>query len=238
MPRSRLLLAFGRALGLVAYAALGRERRRARSGCAWASGATSGEFRRASRVRHDAGRSSPTSSRSSIRASPRIGARRSIRSRVVFSPSALAEGRGVVFVSAHVGPWERMAARARGRRVLDLDRRARELRSAPHRGLRADSRAARRPVDLPRQPGRRARHRAGARARAGSWVSSWICPGGSRAPRAPLRISKAAIAVGPARIALRAARAVVVGTPRPGSEGGAMIEGVRSARLRGSGRGI
>jgi KDO2-lipid IV(A) lauroyltransferase len=129
--------------------------------------------------------------------------------------AARAEGRGVVFASAHLGPWERVAAtlvRA-GVPLVTLAREAYDPRLTSlydrlrgPRGVRAIYRG---------QPGSAARI---VRALKGGAVLGMPMDLSSRVPSidAPFLGRSAPTAVGPARIALRLRAPVVVGTFAPG----------------------
>lgn len=96
------------ALGLLAYVVLGRERRRARRRLlALANGASRAivlrAFLRAGDLLADTLALLDPSESPSRRLSLDPGSRQVFR-------AAFAEGRGVVFITAHLGPWERMAA--------------------------------------------------------------------------------------------------------------------------------
>jgi Kdo2-lipid IVA lauroyltransferase/acyltransferase len=147
------------------------------------------------------------------------------RSRKILD-SALAEGKGVVFVSAHLGPWERVAGSlvAAGIPLTTLAREGYDPRftklfeklrqklgveaiyrgspGAPVRIVRAlrRGRLLGAPMDLE------------------SRVPSVVCP---------FLGSPARTAVGPARIALRTGAAVVVGTVAPAGAGGLQITATR-----------
>lgn len=103
------LLRFGcGALGLFAYAVLGRERRRARRRLLALGGGASRltvlrAFLRAGELLADTLALLDPAESPSHRLSLDPGSREAFR-------AAFAEGRGVVFITAHLGPWERMAA--------------------------------------------------------------------------------------------------------------------------------
>ncbi|HVK70056.1 MAG TPA: hypothetical protein VM694_36635, partial [Polyangium sp.] len=106
LPR-RALRAVCRALGFVAYVVLPRTRRivatRLEAGLGASNVCTQSVFTTVAEMLAD--------TLDLLRPGERAGARLSLdpASRRVFA-EALAEGRGVVFVAAHLGPWERMAA--------------------------------------------------------------------------------------------------------------------------------
>jgi Kdo2-lipid IVA lauroyltransferase/acyltransferase len=139
---------------------------------------------------------------------------------------ARAEGRGVVFASAHLGPWERVAASlvAAGVPLVALARESydprfsrlyEKLRGA--HGVRVVWRAT---------PGAAARI---LRTLRGGGVLGVPMDLRSRVPSCdvPFLGSSAPTAVGPARIALRARAAVVVGTVAPGPDGSLRITATR-----------
>ncbi len=127
---------------------------------------------------------------------------------------ALAEGRGVVYIAAHLGPWERMAALLveEGFPVATVARESYDPRfTALYERLRA-----------PRGVRSIYRGRPGAATsivrelRAGRAVGFLIdLPSRVRSIDAPLFGVEARVAVGAARIALARAAAIVVGTPVP-----------------------
>ncbi|MFS8069974.1 MAG: lysophospholipid acyltransferase family protein [Byssovorax sp.] len=127
---------------------------------------------------------------------------------------ALDEGRGVVYVAAHLGPWERMAAllAEEGFPVVTIARESYDPRlTALYERLRA-----------PRRVRSIYRGRPGAvtsivrELRAGRGVGFLIdLPSRVQSIRAPLFGAEARIPVGAARIALARGAAVVVGTPVP-----------------------
>ena len=136
--------------------------------------------------------------------------------------TARREGRGVVFASAHLGPWERVAATlvARGVPLTTLARGGYDPRlDALYDRLRR-----------PRGVGVIYRGRPGAAARIVRTLRRGEVLGApmdlrSRVPSidAPFLGHSAPTPVGPARIALRTGAAVVVGTVAPAPDGGARI---------------
>jgi KDO2-lipid IV(A) lauroyltransferase len=146
---------------------------------------------------------------------------------------ARAEGRGVVFASAHLGPWERVAASlvAAGVPLVALARESydprfsrlyEKLRGAA--GVRVVWRAA---------PGAAARILRTLRGGGVLGVPMDLC---SRVPSCDAFFlgHSAPTAVGPARIALRTGAAVVVGTAAPGP-GGSLI--ITASRIESAGLG-
>ena len=130
------------------------------------------------------------------------------------------EGRGVVFASAHLGPWERVAASLVAAGVPLDDAGAGELRSSLHAHVRA----------LARRP-RRARGLAVGRSidDGDRGIVRTLRAGGvlgvpmdlrSRVPSCAAMFlgHPAPTPVGPARIALRTGAAVVVGTVAPAGD--------------------
>lgn len=216
-PR-RVVAALCRALGVLAWALLGRERGLVRA-------------------RLEAGLGQPVTSRR-VRAvflgagdvladtlallDPRERAGRTMTmdaaSHAVFR-AALAEGRGVVYIAAHLGPWERMAALLveEGFPVATVARESYDPRlTALYERLRA-----------PRGVRSIYRGRPGAATaivrelRAGRAVGFLIdLPSRVRSIRAPLFGVEQSVAVGAARIALARGAAIVVGTPSPSDSGG------------------
>jgi KDO2-lipid IV(A) lauroyltransferase len=147
--------------------------------------------------------------------------------------AALAEGRGVVYIAAHLGPWERMAALLveEGFPVATVARESYDPRlTALYEGLRA-----------PRGVRSIYRGRPGAATaivrelRAGRAVGFLIdLPSRVRSIRAPLFGVEQAVPVGAARIALARGAAIVVGTPSPSASGGPLqllVERVLTADL-------
>ena len=134
--------------------------------------------------------------------------------------AALGAGRGVVYVTCHLGPWERMAAllAALGYPITTLARESydprfdaflyRRLRSA--RKVEVISRGA------PTAPTAIVRA-----LKRGRVLGFLVDLAGTRVPICPVEWLglPSAIAVGPARIALRTGAPVVVGTPAPAKRG-------------------
>jgi KDO2-lipid IV(A) lauroyltransferase len=229
-PRG-VVAALCRALGVVAWALLGRERGLVRA-------------------RLEAGLAQPVSSRR-VRAvflgagdvladtlallDPRERAGRTMTmdaaSHEVFRV-ALAEGRGVVYIAAHLGPWERMAALLveEGFPVATVARESYDPRlTALYEGLRA-----------PRGVRSIYRGRPGAATaivrelRAGRAVGFLIdLPSRVRSIRAPLFGVEQSVPIGAARIALARGAAIVVGTPSRASRGPLqlLVERVRTDDL-------
>jgi Kdo2-lipid IVA lauroyltransferase/acyltransferase len=140
--------------------------------------------------------------------------------------SARAEGHGVVFASAHLGPWERVAASlvAAGVPLVALARESYDPRFSQlyeklrgGHGVRVVWRAG---------PGAAARILRTVR---GGGVLGIPMDLRSRVPScdAPFLGHLAPTAIGPARIALRARAAVVVGTAAPGPDGSLIITATR-----------
>ena len=140
--------------------------------------------------------------------------------------AALAEGRGVVFVTAHLGPWERMAALlvAEGFPVATVARESYDPRlTAIYERLRAPRGVRSIYRGTPGAVARIVRE-----LRSGRAVGFLIdLPG--RVPTFDARLfgERARIARGPARVALSRGAAVVVGTPVRCPTGGAMRVEIR-----------
>jgi KDO2-lipid IV(A) lauroyltransferase len=139
---------------------------------------------------------------------------------------ARAEGRGVVFASAHLGPWERVAASmvAAGVPLVALAREPYDPRfSRLYERLRGGHGV---PVVWRARPGAAARI---LRTLRGGGVLGVPMDLRSRVPscEAPFLGHPAPTAIGPARIALRARAPVVVGTAAPGPEGALVITATR-----------
>jgi KDO2-lipid IV(A) lauroyltransferase len=147
--------------------------------------------------------------------------------------AALAEGRGVVYIAAHLGPWERMAALLveEGFPVATVARESYDPRfTALYEQLRA-----------PRGVRSIYRGRPGAATaivrelRAGRAVGFLIdLPSRVRSIDAPLFGVEQSVPVGAARIALARGAAVVVGTPmsaRDGGRRGLLVERIVTADL-------
>ncbi|HEY5242220.1 MAG TPA: lysophospholipid acyltransferase family protein [Polyangiaceae bacterium] len=140
--------------------------------------------------------------------------------------AARAEGRGVLFASAHLGPWERVAASlvAAGVPLVALVRESYDPRFSGlyerlrgRHGVRVVWRAS---------PGAAARI---LRTLRGGGVLGVPMDLRSRVPScdAPFLGHPALTAVGPARIALRARAPVVVGTAAPGPDGSLVVTATR-----------
>jgi KDO2-lipid IV(A) lauroyltransferase len=139
---------------------------------------------------------------------------------------ARSEGRGVVFASAHLGPWERVAASlvAAGVPLVALARESYDPRfSRLYEKLRATLGVR---VVWRARPGAAARILRTLRAGGVLGVPMDLR---SRVPScdAPFLGHAAPTPVGPARIALRARAAVVVGTAAPGPDGSLLITATR-----------
>jgi KDO2-lipid IV(A) lauroyltransferase len=147
--------------------------------------------------------------------------------------AALAEGRGVVYIAAHLGPWERMAALLveEGFPVATVARESYDPRlTALYERLRA-----------PRGVRSIYRGRPGAATaivrelRAGRAVGFLIdLPSRVRSIRAPLFGVEQSIPIGAARIALARGAAIVVGTPSSSDRGAPLrllVERVRTDDL-------
>ncbi|HEX7667522.1 MAG TPA: lysophospholipid acyltransferase family protein, partial [Polyangiaceae bacterium] len=146
--------------------------------------------------------------------------------------SALDEGRGVVFVSAHLGPWEQVAATmvARGFPLTTIARESYDPRLTTlydrlrgRHGVRAIYRGA---------PG--ASLKAMRHLKAGKMLGI-VMDLASRVPSVPVPFlgHEAPTAVGPARLALRSGARVVVATaaPTPNGEVGVTIEAIETRDL-------
>jgi KDO2-lipid IV(A) lauroyltransferase len=204
-----------RGLGLLAYLVLPRERALCRGRLAAGMGAAVPE----ARVRGAFRRAGDSLADTLALLDPREGAGRSLRldpeGRAAFR-AALDRGRGVVFVSAHLGPWERLAAllAEEGFPVATVARESYDPRltrlyerlRAP-RGVRSIYRGS---------PG--AARAILAELRAGRAVG-FLVDLPSRVPSAPAPLfgAVAELPVGAARIALARRAAVVVGTCAPGA---------------------
>ena len=216
-PRALVAL-LCRALGLLAWALLGRERRLVRARLE----AGLGEAAPPRRVRAAFLAAGDTLADTIAPLDPREPAGRTMTmdaaSRAVLR-AAIAEGRGVVYVAAHLGPWERMAALlvAEGFPVVTVARESYDPRfTALYERLRA-----------PRGVRSIYRGRPGAATaivrelRAGRGVGFLIdLPSRVRSIRAPLFGVMASLPVGAARIALARGAAIVVGAPAPAGPDG------------------
>lgn len=223
LPRS-WLRALGRGLGRIAYVVLARERRRALENL------SRGFPRLTDAERVD------LAARNFVQLGDNLGDTLSLldprelpETTLALPPEsasaleeALAQKRGVIYVTAHLGPWERMAAVLAGRgfpittmaresydpRFDGLYERLRRPRgvhaiyrghpSAPLRIVKAlrNNRVVGFPVDLP-----------------------------GRVPTLPIQLlgMPSKLPVGPAKIALRTRAPIVVGTPAPRPDGGLEI---------------
>lgn len=214
------------ALGLLAYALLRRERARVRARLAAGLGGPPDERRVRAAFRTSGAMLADTLAlfdpreRASSSLSLDEGSRRVLR-------EALDEGRGIVFVSAHLGPWERMAALLveEGFPVATVARESYDPRFTQlYERLRA-----------PRGVRSIYRGRPGAAAaivrelRRGRLVGFLIdLPTRVRSERASLFGAEAYVPVGPSRIALARRAAILVGAP---SGRTVRIERVRSDDL-------
>lgn len=212
LPR-RLLVHLGRGLGALAHRVLPRERELARRRLATGLGARVAT----AQVRAAFLRTGETLADTIGLLDPREPASRTLcldpGSRRVFA-DALAEGRGVVYVSAHLGSWERMAAllAEEGFPVATVARESYDARlTALYERLRA-----------PRRVRSLYRGRPGAAAsilrelRAGRAVGFLVdLPARVRSAPVPLFGAIADVPSGAARIALRSGAAVLVGTTSP-----------------------
>jgi KDO2-lipid IV(A) lauroyltransferase len=212
LPRGAIA-AICRAIGAVAYAALGRERAAVRARLE----AGLGDGVPPARVRRVFGAAAATLADTLALLDPRERAGRSLAldpdARAAFQ-GALDEGRGVVFVTAHLGPWERLAAllAEEGFPVSAVARESYDPRlTSVYDRLRA-----------PRGVRSIYRGRPGAaiaiarELRAGRAVG-FLVDLPSRVPSVTARLfgGDAPMPVGPARIALARRAAVVVGAPTP-----------------------
>ena len=230
-PRG-LVAALCRALGLVAWAVLARERGLVRARLA----AGVGHPVAGRRVRAVFLAAGDVLADTLALLDPRERAGRTMEmaaaSHAVFR-AALAEGRGVVYVAAHLGPWERMAALLveEGFPVATVARESYDPRfTALYERVRA-----------PRGVRSIYRGRPGAATtivrelRAGRAVGFLIdLPSRVRSISAPLFGAEQSIPLGAARIALARGAAVVVGTPtsaRDGGRQGLLVERIRTDDL-------
>jgi KDO2-lipid IV(A) lauroyltransferase len=215
LPRS-LLSAVGRGLGVLAFCVLPRERRLAAKRLAMGLGE-----RRSSVLRAFMTLGELLADTVSL-LDPREPAHRGLAldpaSRRVFA-DALAEGRGVVFIAAHLGPWERMAALlvAEGFPVATV---ARESYDPRFTAIYDELRGGRGVRSIYR--GRPAAALAIARELAGGRAVGFLVdlPGRVKSLDVPLFGEVQGIALGPIRIALARRAAVVVGTPVPVAKAG------------------
>jgi KDO2-lipid IV(A) lauroyltransferase len=222
LPR-RWLRAMGRALGWVAYAVLPGPRRTTHENLARAMPALSAteRTRLAKQVyielgSHLADTVGLLSPRHDLRVLPIEPSSRRVLD------AAVAEGRGVVFISAHLGPWEAVAGSLVAAGVA--------LTAIAREGY--DARFTKVFDRLRGKLGVRAIYRGRPGAHVG--IIRTLRRGGvlgipmdlrSRVPTilAPFLGLPAETAVGPARIALRTGAEVVVGTAAPGGEDGLVI---------------
>lgn len=219
-PRSWLDVA-GRALGLLAYAVLGEARRAARARLGAGLGrAASGRLVRRAFVTAGAHLAD-----SVALLDPREPAGRGLcfeaEDQAVFA-DALAEGHGVVYVTAHLGPWERMATvlAAAGFPVATVARESYDPRlTAIYERIRAPRGV--RSIYRGRPGAAVAIVRELARGRAVGFLVD--LPGRVASIREELFGVESPVALGPARIALARGAAVVVGAPAPHGGGGAAI---------------
>lgn len=139
---------------------------------------------------------------------------------------ALAMGRGVVYITAHLGPWERMAAvlAARGFPITTV---ARESYDPRFDQLYDRLRRPRGVVALYR--GSSSTPLAIVRALRGNRVVGFPIDLPGRVPTVPVELlgQPSKLPIGPARIALRTSSPIVVGTPQRRADGGLEI-GVRT----------
>jgi KDO2-lipid IV(A) lauroyltransferase len=218
----RALAALGKGLGLAAHAFAGQERRTAAANVARVF-PDLGERERAALVRRAFVTMGETLADSVALLRSRGGPLLDVApgARAVID-EAIREGRGVVFASAHLGPWERVAASlvAAGIPFATVARESYDPRFTRlyerlrgRRGVRVVWRA---------RPGATARIVRTLRAGA---VLGMPMDLSSRVPScsAPFLGHEAQTPVGPARIALRAGAAVVVGTVAPGDAGGGAL---------------
>lgn len=204
-----------RALGMLAFAVLGRLRRQVRARLEQGLGSSPS----AARVRRAFCAAAEIVADTIALLDPVDPACRALAldsaSRAVFE-QALAEGRGVVFISAHLGPWERLAALLveQGFPVVTVARESYDPRlTALYERLR-------------RPRGVRSIYRGSAAAvrsvlrelRAGRAVG-FLADLPGRVPCAQARLfgAQAWLPLGPARIALASGAAVLVGTCAPPS---------------------
>ncbi|WP_170229250.1 lysophospholipid acyltransferase family protein [Polyangium fumosum] len=214
LPR-RALGAVCRALGFVAYVVLPRTRRivaaRLEAGLGSSNVRAQSVFTTVAAMLAD--------TLDLLRPGERAGARLSLdpASRRVFA-EALAEGRGVVFVAAHLGPWERMAALLveEGFPVATV---ARESYDPRFTELYERLRRPRGVRSLYR--GRRGVALSIARELAKGRAVGFLVDVPARVPSVTRRLFGADVLVpiGPARIALARRAAVVVGTCAPATSG-------------------
>jgi KDO2-lipid IV(A) lauroyltransferase len=212
------LAAVGKALGLAVHALAGHERRTASANVARVFPEL-GEPERAALVRRNFATLGEALADAVALMRPRGGALLELtpEARSVLD-TAIREGRGVVFASAHLGPWERVAASlvAAGIPFATVARESYDPRFTRlyerlrgRRGVRVVWRS---------QPGAATRI---VRTLRDGAVLGMPMDLRSRVPSrsAPFLGHDAPTAIGPARIALRAGAAVVVGTVAPAGTG-------------------
>jgi KDO2-lipid IV(A) lauroyltransferase len=132
---------------------------------------------------------------------------------------ALAEGRGVVYVTCHLGPWERMAALL-AERGFPITTVARESYDRRFHGLLYERLRNSRYIEVIYR-GNVGAPFAIVRALRRGRVVGFLMDLPGRIPSRPVALlgQPSRVAVGPARIALRTGSPVVVGTPGPGTDG-------------------
>jgi len=225
VPRGALRVA-GRALGVVAYVLLGSARRQAFANLSVAfPGATRPETRARARATYRALGAHLGDAIAALSGRPAPLLPVTADARAVLD-AALGEGEGIVFASAHLGPWERVAASvvAAGYPLVTLARESYDPRlTRLYDHLRAES-------------GVRSIYRGspGAAARIVRTLRQNALLGApmdlatrAQSIDAPMFGVSAPTVVGPARLALRTGAAVVVATVAPGPDGRACITATR-----------
>ncbi|MEJ7730490.1 MAG: hypothetical protein WKG00_14870 [Polyangiaceae bacterium] len=142
-------------------------------------------------------------------------------SRRVFA-AALAEGRGVVFVTAHLGPWERMAAVLAGA-GFPVAAVARQSYDPRFTALYERVRAPRGVKSIYRGP-HAARHVVRELRRGGAVGFLADLPGRSPSREATLFGRLRAVSTGPASLAAATGAALVVGTPQRAWDGALAVQ--------------